>query len=101
MMRAGVGGVPRDFEETVEQLRERLAAMKRLVGDDLEKQRAQRAQQHQQRSNSNGDSIIDGKFLSVVFAVVLLLIICVSSYAFLNLYYAILKKFPAREHSEL
>jgi hypothetical protein len=51
--------------------------------------------------NKNADSIIDGNFLSVVFGVVLVLIISVSIYAFYNLYFAVLKKFPSRPHTEL
>lgn len=54
-----------------------------------------------QKRKPAGDSIIDGSFLSVVFGVVLIMIICVSAYAFLNLYYAILRKFPAKPHTEL
>lgn len=46
------------------------------------------------------DTIIDGNFLSAVFAVVFLMIICVSIYAFYNLFVAILKKFPSK-HTEL
>lgn len=53
----------------------------------------------QSRTKHAADSIIDGSFLSVVFGVVLTMIISVSFYAFQNLYFAILKKFPS--HTEL
>ena len=85
--------VGEDIHESVEHLRHRLNTMKRLMASDLEKK--------SKRNQTTDDSIIDGSFLSVVFIVVLLMIIGVSFYAFLNLYYAILKKFPAKEHTEL
>lgn len=72
--------------------------MKRMMEDedtDEEKGRNRR------KSATCKESIIDGSFLSFVFVVVLLLIICVSFYAFQNLYYAVLKKFPAKKHTEL
>ena len=53
------------------------------------------------RSGTCKESIIDGSFLSFVFVVVLILIICVSIYAFSNLYYAVLKKYPGKKHTEL
>lgn len=53
---------------------------------------------HVERARSA--SIIDGTFLSAVFSVVLVLIVCVSFYAFKNLYHAIVKKFHLR-HTEL
>lgn len=81
--------------ESVEQLRDRLNIMKNEMVSDLEKK------SRNKKNPSTAASIIDGSFLSVVFCVVLLLIICVSGYAFLNLYNAILKKFPTREHTEL
>jgi hypothetical protein len=79
--------------ESVEELRERLDAMKKLIDDPDTKTR--------RRNNQAGNTIIDGSFLSIVFSVVLLMIICVSFYAFLNLYYAIIKKFHPKEHTEL
>jgi len=47
------------------------------------------------------DSVIDASFLSFVFLLVLVLIIGVSIHSFQNLYYAVLKKFHVREHTEL
>jgi hypothetical protein len=78
--------------ESVEQLRVRLDAMKKLIEDPDTKAR---------RRNQAGNTIIDGSFLSIVFTVVLLMIIGVSFYAFLNLYYAIIKKFHPKQHTEL
>jgi hypothetical protein len=78
--------------ESVEELRERLDAMKKLIDDPDTKAH---------RRNQAGNTIIDGSFLSIVFSVVLLLIIAVSLYAFLNLYFAIVKKFHPKEHTEL
>ncbi|PNF23590.1 hypothetical protein B7P43_G04964, partial [Cryptotermes secundus] len=78
--------------ESVEQLRARLDAMKKII-DDPDKKAHRRSQA--------GNTIIDGSFLSIVFTVVLLMIIGVSFYAFLNLYYAIIKKFHSKEHTEL
>lgn len=104
--------------ESVEVLRERLNAMKRLVAE-----RQQHSNTTPGKSKSNllsfpqfqsslSDSnefwkstkqtsgIIDGNFLSIAFGGALLTIICVSIYAFYNLYHAVLKKFPSK-HTEL
>ena len=87
--------------ESIEELRNRLNAMKRLVAE------------RQQKTNTSPDTsefwtqpakqtsgIIDSNFLSIAFGGTLLTIICVSIYAFYNLYHAVLKKFPSR-HTEL
>jgi hypothetical protein len=66
--------------------------MKKLIDDPDKKPH---------RRNQARNTIIDGSFLSIVFTVVLLMIIGVSFYAFLNLYYAIIKKFHPKEHTEL
>lgn len=87
-----------NLSESVEDLRLKLEAMKRIIENnevDEEKRRTRR------RGATCKESIIDGSFLSFVFVVVLLLIICVSIYAFLNLYYAVLKKYPGKKHTEL
>lgn len=82
-------------EETVDELRYRLDAMKRMM-----------AERHVDATDQDGNprrpntNIIDGNFLSVVFGVALVVIITVSIYAFYNLYNAILKKFPSH-HTEL
>jgi hypothetical protein len=52
------------------------------------------------QNTKQSSSIIDGNFLSLAFGGTLLTIICVSIYAFYNLYNAVLKKFPSR-HTEL
>ncbi|KAK6637095.1 hypothetical protein RUM43_010769 [Polyplax serrata] len=86
-----------NLSESVEELRMKLEAMKRLIENtegDEEKGRSR-------RRPICKDSIIDGSFLSFVFIIVLLLIICVSIYAFSNLYYAVLKKYPGKKHTEL
>ncbi|PSN46900.1 hypothetical protein C0J52_15282 [Blattella germanica] len=85
-------GPTEDVNESVEQLRARLDAMKKLIDDPEKKLR---------RRPPPGNTIIDGSFLSVVFTVVLLMIICVSCYAFVNLYSAIVKKFHPKQHTEL
>ncbi|KAL0275959.1 UNVERIFIED_CONTAM: hypothetical protein PYX00_003656 [Menopon gallinae] len=75
----------------------KLETMKRIIDseeDDEEKGSLRRKRKCK-------DSIIDGSFLSFVFVLVLILILCVSFYAFSNLYYAVLKKFPSRKHTEL
>lgn len=81
-------------EETVDELRYRLDAMKRMM--------AQREsnQEEQVTVKKNVASIIDGNFLSMVFGAALVVILSVSIYAFYNLYHAILKKFPSH-HTEL
>lgn len=81
-------------EETVDELRQKLNDMKRLMA---ERQMMEEAEEGR-RTNSIG--VIDGSFLSVVFGVALFVILTVSVYAFYNLYHAILKKFPSH-HTEL
>lgn len=75
----------------------KLESMKRIIDseEDDEEQGSLR------RKRKCRESIIDGSFMSAVFLVVLILILCVSFYAFSNLYYAILKRFPSRKHTEL
>lgn len=89
-------------EETVDELRYRLDAMKRMMaerqmgggGGDVDDTFMD------SRSRRQASNIIDGNFLSIVFGVALVVIITVSIYAFYNLYNAILKKFPT-DHTEL
>lgn len=45
--------------------------------------------------------LIDGNFLSTIFLVTFVGIIAVSFYAFRNLYFAVLKKFPSPTKDEL
>lgn len=83
------------LDESVEQLRERLNTMKKLMS---EKQAMQAASKEWKQGQQNG--VIDGNFLSFAFGGALLVIVTVSIYAFYNLYHAILKKFPS-QHTEL
>lgn len=82
-------------EENVDDLRQRLNSMKRMMAE-----RQMAADMEKNEKRSPGASIIDGSFLSMVFGVALIVIITVSIYAFYNLYLAILKKFPSH-HTEL
>ncbi|XP_016841425.1 uncharacterized protein LOC100123793 isoform X2 [Nasonia vitripennis] len=86
-----------DMSESVDELRQKLANMKRLMeerkGTTLGEISA-RKQRHQTAD------IIDGKFLSWIFGTALAAIVSVSFYAFFNLYQAVRKKFPS-PHTEL
>ncbi|KAL6262476.1 uncharacterized protein LOC105427157 [Pogonomyrmex barbatus] len=85
-----------EIAESVDELREKLANMKKLMkerkGTTLGEISAQK-----RRSNPN---MIDGNLLSWIFGMALMGILLVSSYAFYNLYHAVLKKFPSH-HTEL
>lgn len=81
-------------EETVDDLRQKLNEMKRIM---VERQMMEEADDGKKNNNV---SVIDGSFLSAVFGVALFVILTVSMYAFYNLYQAILKKFPS-DHTEL
>jgi hypothetical protein len=81
-------------------LRNRLNAMKRLVADRQNHTKSTPDSSEFWASSKQSSGIIDGNFLSFAFAGTLLTIICVSIYAFYNLYHAVLKKFPSR-HTEL
>lgn len=83
-------------DESVEQLRERLNTMKKLMAD----KQAQGDNAEFWKPRNQSCSVIDGNFLSVAFGGALLVIVTVSIYAFYNLYHAILKKFPSK-HTEL
>jgi len=86
--------------ESVEVLRERLNAMKRLVADRQTTSNSTPDTSEFWHSSKQSSGIIDGNFLSIAFGGTLLTIICVSIYAFYNLYNAVLKKFPSK-HTEL
>ncbi|KAG5679888.1 hypothetical protein PVAND_009425 [Polypedilum vanderplanki] len=86
--------------ESVEELRNRLNAMKRLVAERQNQTNTTPDSNEFWTSTKQTSSIIDGNFLSLAFGGTLLTIICVSIYAFYNLYNAVLKKFPSR-HTEL
>jgi len=75
--------------------------MKRLVAERQQTTNATPDRTEFWTPNTKQSSgIIDGNFLSIAFGGTLLTIICVSIYAFYNLYNAVLKKFPSR-HTEL
>jgi hypothetical protein len=87
--------------ESMEELRNRLNKMKRLVAERQEKTKATPdTSEFWTQPTKQNSGIIDGNFLSFAFGGTLLTIICVSIYAFYNLYHAVLKKFPSR-HTEL
>lgn len=81
-------------EETVDELRQKLNEMKRLMAE------RQLMEQADEGKRTNTIGIIDGSFLSAVFGLALFVVLSVSVYAFYNLYHAILKKFPS-DHTEL
>ncbi|XP_024086226.1 uncharacterized protein LOC106668174 [Cimex lectularius] len=97
-----------DLAESVEELRSKLEAMKKLLAENQSQNRRENGLFNHSNEPptysyyppARYESLIDGNFLSVVFAVVFLLIVGVSFYAFQNLYFAVLKKFPSR-HTEL
>ncbi|XP_076292785.1 uncharacterized protein LOC143215001 [Lasioglossum baleicum] len=85
-----------DIAESVDELREKLANMKRLMeerkGSTLGEISAKKRKEH--------SDLIDGNFLSWIFGAALIVILSVSFYTFYNLYHAVLKKFPSH-HTEL
>uniref|UniRef100_A0A1B6EUP3 Uncharacterized protein n=1 Tax=Cuerna arida TaxID=1464854 RepID=A0A1B6EUP3_9HEMI len=83
---------------SVEEFRANVEMMNRLVTESVKDM--EKGVKGKTKKTTPSDSIIDGNFLSAVFAVVFLMIICVSIYAFYNLFVAILKKFPSK-HTEL
>ncbi|XP_017778695.1 PREDICTED: uncharacterized protein LOC108564234 [Nicrophorus vespilloides] len=83
--------------ESVDELRQRLNHMKRMMA---ERQANGMGMEDDGRMKARNGNIIDGSFLSFVFAVALIVILSVSVYAFYHLYHAILKKFPSH-HTEL
>ncbi|XP_014275309.1 uncharacterized protein [Halyomorpha halys] len=100
-MNLTIVGMEENLNETVEELKAKLDAMKDLLAEEQLKQ----ALHNKRHSNSvhytaRRESIIDGTFLSAVFAVVFMLIVAVSFYAFHNLYVAVIKKY-SRVHEEL
>ena len=85
----------------MDQLRERLNTMKKLMAERTVQQQQNPASTEEIFSTKRRTTgIIDGNFLSVAFGGALLVIVTVSIYAFYNLYHAILKKFPST-HEEL
>lgn len=88
--------------ESVEVLRERLSAMKRLIA---EKQAADGGKGKSidellLNKPTKNAGIIDANFLSFALCGALCVILVVAVYAFYSLYHAVLKKFPSH-HTEL
>ena len=86
-----------DMSESVDELREKLANMKRLMEERKGTTLGEISARKQRQQNAD---IIDGNFLSWIFGTALAVILSVSFYAFYNLYNAVLKKFPSK-HTEL
>ncbi|XP_066597884.1 uncharacterized protein [Prorops nasuta] len=86
-----------DMAESVDELREKLANMRRLME---ERKGSTLGDISSQRKRKESSEIIDGNFLSWIFGSALIVILSVSFYAFYNLYHAVLKKFPSH-HTEL
>ncbi|XP_076174797.1 uncharacterized protein LOC143150416 isoform X2 [Ptiloglossa arizonensis] len=85
-----------DIAESVDELREKLANMKRL----MKERKGATLGEISARKRKETSDIIDGNFLSWIFGSALIVILSVSFYAFYNLYHAVLKKFPSH-HTEL
>ncbi|XP_066259961.1 uncharacterized protein [Euwallacea similis] len=83
-----------NLSESVDELRERLNRMKKMMADRKPNDITQLP------TRKDTSCVIDGNFLSVVFGFTLLLIVSVSGYAFYNLFVAIMKK-RSRYHEEL
>ncbi|KAJ6636712.1 hypothetical protein Bhyg_15305 [Pseudolycoriella hygida] len=92
--------------ESVEVLRDRLNAMKRLMAERQShvnngKPNAQPSiEDLWTKPQTSHPGIIDGNFLSFALCGALLVIMTVAVYAFYSLYHAVLKKFPSH-HTEL
>ncbi|XP_076627657.1 LOW QUALITY PROTEIN: uncharacterized protein LOC143344922 [Colletes latitarsis] len=85
-----------DIAESVDELREKLANMKKL----MEERKGTTLGEISAKKRKETSDIIDGNFLSWIFGSALIVILSVSFYAFYNLYHAVLKKFPSH-HTEL
>ncbi|KAJ0172380.1 hypothetical protein K1T71_012353 [Dendrolimus kikuchii] len=89
-----------DMLESIDELKERLSSMKRMM-EERKSQGSGTKDLFQGHARSlQGTTMIDGNFLSFVFGGSLFVIVSVSVYAFYNLYHAVLKKFPS-SHTEL
>ncbi|XP_036145042.1 uncharacterized protein LOC105833430 isoform X3 [Monomorium pharaonis] len=97
----GTGDLPigesmEEIAESVDELREKLANMKKL----MKERRGTTLGEISARKRKETSNIIDGNLLSWIFGLALAGILIVSGYAFYNLYHAVLKKFPSH-HTEL
>ncbi|XP_043280289.1 uncharacterized protein [Venturia canescens] len=86
-----------ELSESVDELREKLANMKRMMEERKGSTLGDLSTAKKRKETSD---IIDGNFLSWIFVSALIVILSVSFYAFYTLYHAVLKKFPSR-HTEL
>ncbi|XP_039306119.1 uncharacterized protein LOC105205177 isoform X3 [Solenopsis invicta] len=85
-----------EIAESVDELREKLANMKKL----MKERRGTTLGEISARKRKESSNIIDDNLLSWIFGLALAGILIVSGYAFYNLYHAVLKKFPSH-HTEL
>lgn len=86
-----------DISESVEELREKLAHVKRVMQEQSGYTLGDIAAKNEKRLRTD---LIDGNFLSLIFSVVFVVVVGASVYAFYNLYVAVLRKFPSH-HTEL
>ncbi|KAL0100234.1 hypothetical protein PUN28_019570 [Cardiocondyla obscurior] len=91
-----VGESIEEIAESVDELREKLANMKKL----MKERTGTTLGEISARKRKETSNMIDGNLLSWIFGLALMGILIVSSYAFYNLYYAVLKRFPSH-HTEL
>ncbi|XP_045454512.1 uncharacterized protein LOC123663912 [Melitaea cinxia] len=89
-----------DVLESIDELKERLSSMKRMMEERKAVGSGTKDLFQGQARSLQGTTMIDGNFLSFVFGGSLFVILSVSVYAFYNLYHAVLKKFPST-HTEL
>ncbi|XP_047988330.1 uncharacterized protein LOC125227953 [Leguminivora glycinivorella] len=89
-----------DMLESIDELKERLSSMKRLMEERKAAGTGTKDLFQGHAASLQGTNMIDGNFLSFVFGGSLVVILSVSVYAFYNLYHAVLKKFPST-HTEL
>ncbi|CAB3233871.1 unnamed protein product [Arctia plantaginis] len=95
-----VFGASEDMLESIDELKQRLSSMKRLMEERKAAGSGTKELFHGQAKSLRGTTMIDGNFLSFVFGGTFFVIVSVSVYAFYNLYFAVLKKFPS-VHTEL
>ncbi|KYQ57102.1 hypothetical protein ALC60_03908 [Trachymyrmex zeteki] len=91
-----VGESIEEIAESVDELREKLANMKKLMIE----RKGTTLGEISARKRKETSNMIDGNLLSWIFGLALMGILIVSSYAFYNLYHAVLKRFPSH-HTEL
>lgn len=84
-----------DISESVDDLRERLANVKRMMKEQSGYTLGELAAKKKGKSD-----VINGDLLSLIFAGVFFVVMGASCWAFYNLYRAVLKKFPSH-HTEL